>query len=494
MDIFWIILIALAGLFAILVAVVMIRAARFPRKAEKAAAVQSVAVDLPRLAKALAEGIRCKTVSHADPALDDRHAFLQFRLALEKAFPFVERFTEKKDMGNDTLVYIWKGAQPQLKPVVLTAHQDVVPADPQTLSQWEHEPFGGDIDGEMVWGRGTLDIKSQIYTLLQAAELLMKDGFRPQRSVIFAFGHDEEVLSIHGAKNVVDWLKAEGIEPEVVLDEGGYLVQGFFKGIDVPVAVIGVAEKGYLTLELIVSARGGHSSLPPRESAITILARAILALQKNPMRADLKFARQLFEGIGTAAPWFFQVAFANLWLFKGIIERILSRIPYADALMRTTTAPTMLSGGVKENILPQQVSAKVNFRILPGDTTQSVTEHVRRVINDERVEIKFTSDIPNEPSIESDTSTPAYQVLERVIRSIYGEVPVAPFLVLGATDARHYLQVTDRVYRFTPYLVSQADMQRVHGVNERISFEMLEKMTQTFHELIKLWSQKDLSA
>ena len=173
---------------------------------------------------------------------------------------------------------------------------------------------------------------------------------------------------------------------------------------------------------------------------------------------------------------------------------MMSKIPYADALMRTTTAPTMLAGGVKENILPQQVKATVNFRILPGETTQTIFEHVRRVINDERVEVKFTSDIPNEPSKESDTRAPVYTVLEQVVRGIYGNVPVAPFLVLGATDARHYLQVTDRVYRFTPYLVNQADMQRVHGVNERISFEMLEKMTQTYYELIKRWSQEEISA
>ena len=217
------------------------------------------------LAEALAEGIRCKTISHADPTQDDRHAFLQFRLALAKAFPFFDRFTEKKEMGTDSLVFIWKGTQPQLKPVVLIAHQDVVPADPQTLSQWEHEPFSGDIDQGFVWGRGALDIKSQIYALLQSAELLIKEGYKPERSVIFAFGHDEEVLIMHGAKKIVEWMKAEGVEPEVVLDEGGYLVQGFFNGIDVPLAVIGVAEKGYLTLELSVSAKGGHSSLPPRK-------------------------------------------------------------------------------------------------------------------------------------------------------------------------------------------------------------------------------------
>ncbi len=485
--------IALISLVAIVVSLatfILIRTALFSRRSPKVALLQPVAVDSEALAQKLARGICCRTISYDDPDKFDHHAFYQLRVVIESSYPFVQRFLEKREMGTDSLVYIWRGSKPELNAIVMMAHLDVVPVDAATEKEWQQPAFDGVISDGFVWGRGTLDCKGQVFAIMEAVETLLKMGFQPQRTIYLAFGHDEEVININGAKKIAEWMKVEGIRAEAVLDEGGYLSDGLLPGVKTPVALVSAAEKGYLTLELVVEAAGGHSSIPPQQTAIDILAQALTRLKANPLPAHVEAVRETLRGIGTAAPVKWQLVFANLWLFKRMAEKMMTAEPYTNAAIRTTDAATMISSGVKENILPQRARALVNLRLMPGDSVAMVTEHIRKAVADGRVKIKIRPNSSNDASPVSDIDTPAYRVLGRVIRQMFGNVPVAPFLELGATDARHYHLVSEHVYRFAPYVLGEGDMERNHGVNERISVEALGKMTQFYVELLQQWGKE----
>jgi carboxypeptidase PM20D1 len=471
-----------------LAAIIFIRTALFARPQKSVEPVTPMEVDAQRIAGKLSEGVRCKTISNTDPTKVDQHAFLQIRMVIEKSFPYVNRFLEKHETGTNSLMYIWKGTNEQLKPIVLMGHLDVVPVDDATLKDWEHEPFSGEVADGFVWGRGALDCKSKVFGILEAVELLVQKGFKPERTMMLVFGHDEEVSSMQGAKGIADWLKAEGIEVKAVLDEGGYVQSGVFPGVKVPVAVVGYCEKGYLSLELKVEDGGGHSALPPKQTTIGILSRAIDRLQSRPFPARMETSKRLMQGGGAALPVFYQIAFANLWLFGGLVRKLMRENRVMNALIRTTTAPTMISGGVKENVLPQTAMAVVNFRIMPGDSIASVCDYVRKVINDKRVQFQVKGADASEPTPASPTDTPMYKTLARVIQQTFDNAPVAPMLVLGATDAHYFVPVCQQIYRFGPLVTTPSQLQTEHGVNERVGVEALGKMVQFYAELIQQWS------
>ncbi len=489
MAYFFIIVAALVIFFC---AFILIRTALFARRFAKTTAVQPVPVDAQALAEKLAQGIRCRTISFDDPDKFDHHAFYQLRVVIESSFPFVNRFLEKFETGTDSLVYVWRGSKPDLNAIVMMAHLDVVPADAATEKEWKQPPFDGVIADGYVWGRGTMDCKGQVFTILEGVETLLKMGYKPERTIYLAFGHDEEVVNINGAKKIAEWMKAVGIRAEAVLDEGGFLAEGLLPGVKAPIAFVATTEKGYLTLELVVEAAGGHSSMPPQQTAIDILSLALTRLKANPMPARVEALTETMRGMGAAAPVKWQLAFANLWLFKRMAEKQMSATPYTNAAIRTTDAATMFSAGVKENILPQRARVLVNLRLMPGDSVAMATEHVRKVVADERVKIKPRPNAANEASPVSDADTPAYNTLVRVIRQMFSGVPVAPFLELGATDARHYHLVSDHVYRFAPYAMGEGDMERNHGVNERIAVDALGKMVQFYVELLQQWGKEKM--
>jgi carboxypeptidase PM20D1 len=490
----YIYLLILAAVVIFPVAVLFIKTALFAKPNHKVAPLQPIAVDNEALAQKLAEGIRCRTISYDDPDKFDHHAFYQLRVVVESSFPFVQRFLERHEMGTDSLVYIWRGSRPDLNAIILMGHLDVVPVDAATEKDWQQPPFDGAIMDGFVWGRGSLDCKGQVFAILEAVESLLKNGFQPQRTIYLAFGHDEEVVNINGAKKIAEWLETEGVRAEAVLDEGGYLSAGLMPGVRTPVALVASAEKGYLTLELVAEEAGGHSSIPPRQTAIDILAQALIRLKAHPLPAHVESLRQTMRGIGAAAPAKWQLAFANLWLFKGMAERQMAATPYTNAAIRTTDAATMFSSGVKENILPQRARALVNLRLMPGDSAAMVTEHVRKVIDDQRIRVRAKPNSSDEASPVSEIDTLAYRVLGRVIRQLFNNVPVAPFLELGATDARHYHRVSNHVYRFSPYALGEGDLERSHGVNERISVQALGTMAQFYAELVQQWGKESMEA
>ena len=474
----------LVGL-VLLAGVLFANTLRFRSRQLVVAAAPPMAVDAGAVGR-LAAALRVRTVSNQDPAVLPRAEFVALHGLLAEEFPAVHRTLGRETVADLSLLYTWAGTEPALPPLLLLAHQDVVPVDPATERGWTHAPFGGEIADGYVWGRGALDDKVGVVGLLEASERLISAGFRPRRTIYLAFGHDEEVGGTRGATAIARVLGERRIVPAFVLDEGLAVTEGIVGGIAAPVALVGIAEKGYLSVELVVESEGGHSSTPPHETAVGILAAAIHALERHPAPATIAGpVRRFFEFIGPEMALTSRVALANLWLFAPLVERRLAATPAADALLRTTTAPTMLEGSVKENVLPARVRAVVNFRIRPGDSMAGVVEHVRSVVADARVRIAPLEGTRSEPSPESSVASDGFRTLQRTIGEVFPGVVVAPGLVVGATDSRHYAGLGADVYRFLPYRVREEDLRRVHGIDERLRVADYEAAVRFYARLIE---------
>jgi carboxypeptidase PM20D1 len=482
------ILIILFVLILFMLAFMLFRTVTFARSLEPVEPAIEMEVDAAAIAKRLAGALRYQTIFPVDGNPTGFMAFLDLQSYVMQAYPKANLTLDRQRIGDYSLVYIWKGSQPDLPPVVLMAHQDVVPVDPATLGEWEHPPFEGVIADGYVWGRGSQDCKMQMVTLLETVEHLLETGYQPARTIYLAFGHDEEIGGIFGAKAIVAWFEEQGIHPAAVLDEGMAVTEGIIPGVDTPIGLIGIAEKGLLTLDITVKSTPGHSAQPPRETAIGILAKALAFIEASPLPARLDNAMMLFKGLGPVLPFRLQFVFANLWLFGRQVRKNLEKNPATNAMIRTTTAITMIQSGIKINVLPSLANAKVNFRLLPGDTIAGVCERIRKIIDDERVTFEPMQAFISEPSSYSRSDSPAFQILARTIRQSFDGVPVAPMLVLGGTDSRYYHPICDSVYRFSPLVFSPDELKRVHGINERVSIAGLGKMVQFYGQLIQNWA------
>lgn len=434
----------------------------------------------------LSEAIQFKTVSYQDSGKMDTSQFNGLHRFLQQSFPLIDSFLTLEKINTYSLLYKWQGSNPGLKPILLMAHQDVVPVDPVTLSGWAHPPFAGVVKEGFVFGRGALDIKSGITGEMEAVEYLLHEGFKPQRTVYLAYGHDEEIGGRQGALQIANHLQQQNVELEYVLDEGGSIISGIVPGIEKPVAIIGIAEKGYVSLELSVEEEGGHSSMPPKQSAIGIVSAAITKLETHPFPNQMDgVGAVLFDYVGPEMDFGMRLVFANRWLFGPVIESELDKKNSTRASMHTTTAATIFKSGEKENVLPIKAYAVVNFRIMPGDSSQGVIDYVKRVINDERINITTTSQQPDEPSGVSDLSSSAFGVIHKTTAEIFPDVLVAPYLVLGATDSKHYKNITKNIFRFEPTRLDDADLKRIHGTDERISIQSYKETISFYIQLIK---------
>lgn len=441
-----------------------------------------VHVDLGAVER-LAGALRILTVSGAGGEPPRNRSLVRLRRYLAAQFPRVHRDLERQVIAGGSLLFTWNAGESGAAPLVLLAHQDVVPIEPGTA--WTHPPFQGVVADDYVWGRGAMDDKGSLVAILEAIEGMIRDGVEPRRPVILAFGHDEEIGG-DGARAMADELERRGVEPFLVLDEGLAVADGIMPGIDVPVALIGVAEKGYLSVELRASGEGGHSSAPPRQTAVDVLVRALERLRKSPLPAGIDGpVEELFLALAPEMDFDKRMVLANLWLFEPLVVRDLATQTATDALIRTTVAPTMLSGSVKDNVLPAQASAVVNFRLHPRDTAEEVIAHVRRAIADPRVEVMRYGDFGSEPSPVSPTDGPAYELIRSTVQRLVPGAPVAPSLVLGGTDARHYAGLTPHVYRFVPYTVGPGDLERVHGTDERLAIRDYHRMIRFYRALME---------
>ncbi len=481
------ILIILLVLLLFLGAYMLLRTLTYGEIFEPVEPADGMEVDADAVAEHLAALVRCETIS-SDARQPKREPFLKLHQALEQFYPRLHSQLEREVLQNFSLLYTWKGKDPNLEPVLLAAHQDVVPADPATLKEWEHPPFSGKIVDGYVWGRGTMDIKSQLVAIMEAVEGLIRSGYQPDRTIYLAFGHDEEAGGHHGANQIANHLEKKGVQLSAVLDEGGMVLSGFLPGITLPVAMIGIAEKGYLSLEFSVESPPGHSSMPPAQTAIGTLSRALSRVEANPLPARLGPIQPFLRAVSVAAPFQLQTIFANLWLLSSLFKYQMARNPQTNAAIRTTTALTMISGGIKDNILPHQARALVNFRLLPGNTIAEVCEYVRKTIKDPRVHFEPVEGGAWEALPASPSDTPAFAALAHTIRQFFGNIPVAPNVVPGATDARYYTRICENVYRFTPMQADSSDLRRVHGINERIPVDSLARMVKFFGMLIQDWA------
>jgi carboxypeptidase PM20D1 len=478
------IIMAVAAAALLLVAVLLMRTLSTGSRQVAVDPAPPMAVDAAAAAATLAGALAIETVSYQDPAQFDGQQFRALHDYLAQRFPRVHQALKREVVNDYSLLYTWQGTGTE-PPVLLLGHLDVVPADPATAASWTHPPFGGVIDDGYIWGRGAVDDKGSVLATLEAIELLLAAGYQPPRSVILAFGHDEELLGEKGAKAMAEMLAQRQITPALVLDEGGSILVDLFPGVAAPVASIGIAEKGYVSVELTVAGVGGHSSMPPVRTAVGQLSTAVDRLQNHlvPSNLDAAIGRS-FDYLGPEMSFPLRLVIANMWLFGPLVEWQMASEARTNAAIRTTTAPTMFQGGVKENQLPTSARAVVNFRILPGDTVQRVLEHIRRTIDDPEVKVSVLG-AADDPSPVSDPDGPAFAYLNRTIRATNPDAVVSPFLVLGATDARHYVRLTPNVFRFAPMRTRPEDVPRFHGLNERIAIDNYAGMIRFYAELLR---------
>lgn len=477
-------LLGLGAVVLVLTGVVVYRAAVFlPPEQAKVEPVAHV-IDAQAVAVHLSQAVRFATISNQPPAPIDPAPFDGFVAWLAATYPEVHQGLSREILGNRTVLYKWAGKDSAAKPAMLAAHYDVVPVIPGTEGAWKHPPFAGDIAEGYVWGRGTLDDKGAVITILEAVTYLLKQGYKPQQTIYLSFDHKEELVDDTGAAAVVAHLKAQNIRLAWSLDEGSFVLDGIVPGLPQPVASINVTEKGYLTLNLTAHAAGGHSSMPPRETAVGILARAIVALEQAPLPGGLDgVSGEMFSGLARHMSFGKRVLFANQWLFGALIERELAKSPASNAMLRTTTAPTMLSGSVKENVLPIEATATVNFRLHPRDTPERVIDYVKNTIADDRVSIRML--LGYGASRVAAVDSPAFRAMANAVRQVYGDAVVAPGITIAGTDSRYYETVADNAYRFNPMMISAQDLAGFHGTNERLSLENLVRATRFYIELIK---------
>ncbi len=469
----------------ILIPLVLIRTVGFTSRQVRVDPVGQIAIDRKQTAERLAKAIQFRTISYEDPARINGKEFLRFHQYLEQAFPNAHAALTKEVVGDYSLLYTWKGEAEELKPILLMGHMDVVPVEPGTENGWTYPPFAGRIADGYIWGRGAMDDKVNVLGILEAVELLLEKGFQPRRTVYLAFGHDEEVRGALGAANIAALLHSRGVKLEYILDEGGVITDGKLLGVPRPVALVGIAEKGYLSIELTAESQGGHSSIPPRETAVGTLSTAIHNLERNQFPGRINGATEkLLEYVGPEMPFTRRMVFANLWLFGWLVERQLARSPLTNALIRTTTAATMFKGSIKENVLPAEARAVVNFRILPGDSINGVIDHVRRTINDTRITVTPLN-LSSEPSSVSDIESSSFKTLQKTIHQVSPDVVVAPWLLVAGTDSIHYAKLSDNIYRFVPIRVGREDARRLHGTDERISIQDYEQCVRFLIQLIR---------
>ena len=473
------------ALVVLLACVVLFRTFTYrPPAAVDPAAVRlapAPSIDQAAAALHLSQAIQIRTISHQDRNENQWAEWDRLHAWLEATYPASHAAMRREIVADHTLVYSWTGSDPALRPVVLMAHQDVVPITPGSEKDWTHPAFDGVIADGAVWGRGSIDDKGSLVTLFEGVEALAKAGFKPRRTVIIVSGHDEEAGG-SGARAAADLLKSRGVQAHFVLDEGMATVADF-PLLGRPVAIVGIAEKGYATLRVTAPATGGHSSAPPRETGVQVLARAITAITDNgfPMKFQGPGA-QMVKTIAPEASFVVRMAAAHEWLFGPLLVSQIGATPAGAATLHTTIAPTMLKGSPKENVLPQDATAWINYRIAPGQTPDEVITRARQVTRGLDVVMEWDRP-PNSPSPVSSTRSEGWKLVA-ALASDGGKVPVAPGLVTAGTDSRYMTPIASDIYRFQPLVASVKELGMIHGTNERMTLENLARMTTFYARLV----------
>lgn len=441
-------------------------------------------LNLDDAANRLSKAIQIQTVSHEDPALFDSASFMAFHTLLKESFPQITKAMDVDTINNFSLLFHWNGTNSDLKPAILLAHMDVVPVD--TINEsWDFPPFSGLIADGYINGRGALDDKLSLMGMLEAAEMLLEEGFAPERDWYFAFGHDEELYGKQGAMQIAELLKNRGVNADFILDEGLVVTNGMVPGVEKPVALIGISEKGRATVRLKVAIPGGHSSMPEKENSLTVLTKAITAIQSSPFEAQISPPVEYFLSfVGPETNLIQKMAFSNRWLFESMVLSTYQKTGAGSALVQSTIAPTLFHSGIKDNVIPAFAEAAVNLRLLPGLKLDEVIAYFSRVISDDRV-ILSIDEISSEASPVASIETDGFKKIHQSIAEVFPEAIVSPSLVLATTDSRHYTSISENIYKFLPVSIASEDLSGIHGKNERLSLENYASCISFYYQLMK---------
>lgn len=470
----WIVL----GLVLALLLVLVARALLFRPAPQQAARPTPVEIDEDKVIAHMQAMIRCRTISYREGEKEDAAAFEAFPALLSSLYPNVERACTRWRIGSRGIVYRWQGMR-SARPSVFMAHYDVVPVDE---AAWHKPPFDAVLEDGVLWGRGTLDTKGTLLGVMEAAEHLIASGFTPEDDIYLAFGGDEEIGG-GGAPGIVAHLLAQGVTPAFVLDEGGAVVEGAFPGVARPTAVVGTGEKGSMRATLTVRAGGGHASAPPPSSPIDILAGAVTRIQKKPFPFRLTPpARAMFDTLGRHSSFAYRLIFANLWCFAPLLNLICRRAGgEMNALVRTTCAFTQMHGSEAANVLPTQAQIVANLRVVGGEDVQGVLGRLRKVIGDARVLVDGEGTNPSPCSV---TEGEAWDRLQAAIGQTWPDAIVSPYLMVAASDARHYAEISEHVYRFSAMALSKQERGLIHGNDERVPVQTLHRTVRFYIRLM----------
>ncbi len=489
------VLLAALALLLALFAVVAVNTLRKGSQQLEVTALAPLSVDTGAAAARLAEAVRLRTVSTRDDTNANADQFKKLHELLQLRFPKAHAALKRELVGDMSLLYTWEGSKPKADPILLLAHQDVVPIAPGTEGQWQMPPFGGDVKDGFIWGRGSWDDKGNLMSQLEAVEMLVASGFKPERTVYLAFGADEEIGGLRGAAKIAALLQERKVHLDFVIDEGLLVLDGVLPGLKRPAALIGVAEKGYMSVVLRMSATPGHSSMPPPKgtSAIAMLSAALTRVEDQQLPAGVRgVAAEMFDTLAPEMSGFSRVALSNLWLFGPVVQKQLEAAASTNAMLRTTTALTMANAGNKDNVLPGVAEGTINFRLLPGDTTASVLEHVRAqaaaVAPADRFEL-FTLPGVVPASKIAPTQSAQYLQLNRTIREVFPDALVAPGLMVAATDSQHFGPISEHIFKFSPVRANPEDLKRFHGTNERLASNNYADAIRFYHRLVSVGSK-----
>jgi carboxypeptidase PM20D1 len=469
-------------LLAVLTTVVFWRACQMPGRQQPA--VEALALPpLPTEAVAhLQKAIQCPTISYGDPALWQAQPFLDLRQLLENAYPLIHSTWQREIISQYSYLYKWPGKNPTLSPYIFMAHQDVVPVEENTRHLWAASPFGGVVRNDTIFGRGAIDNKCNLISIFEAGERLLQRGFQPERTLYFIFGHDEEIGGLEGALRIARLLEERGVQAELIIDEGGIITrQKAPPGLSKPVALIATAEKGYLSLEFSVEKKGGHSSMPESETAIDILMKGLTRLHEHPF--PMRFvpaSRGFADYIGPEMPFAKRLVFNNRWLLESVLIQGFSRSAPSRAMLHTTAVTTLVNAGIKDNVIPTVATAVVNYRLLPGDSIRYVVERTKSILADTNIHVKIKGRVYSEASGSDVADGVGFQKVSKIIRQTYDNIYVAPFLMIGATDSRHFSKVSNQIVKFSPVM----DPIGFHTYNEQVSINSFQHSIWFFEQMM----------
>ncbi len=471
---------SLVGLLVCFLAVLVIRALCFKPKAQPATESDAIVFDKEAAVANLQQLVQCKTISYNDASLEDDAEFQKLVDLLPKLYPDFYAACPLKTLPDRALLFKWAGKASD-KPCVMMSHYDVVPAAEEL---WEKPPFAGIIEDGVLWGRGTLDTKVTMNAALCAANELIKTGFLPEQDIYFAFSGGEEINGL-GAVNIVNYFEEHGITPALVLDEGGAVVEKVFPGVKEPCAMVGIAEKGMINAKYSVRSGGGHASAPLPKSPITTLAKACRSIVEHPFKMNISpAAGQMFDTLARRSTFVYKLIFANLWCFTPVLDLICKKSGgEMNALVRTTTAFTQAFGSDARNVIPVEASLVSNMRLNPGDSVESAAAYLRKTVNDPDVEITVLES--HEPSPISETSCDSWNKIAAAVAATWSGCVVTPYLMVQCSDSRHYRDISRHVYKFSAMDLTAEERRSIHGNNERIRLEVIERSVEFYIRLLK---------